>query len=268
MILNSFLLTKLKRNNTLRLIRKKQITLKYSFNDLKAVLRYGFKAPRCQERIWIDPYSCIKILHEEAAHNLTGMNPRHASAMVVHSWPESSLRPLVQEKKIQFCLDHWINGTPWEKTGIYEYMKVQIRENGGRKDGLRTHKDIVKRYKNLDLIFQQITKDGAFRTQEELSEFPFREEGGILIHIGPGGEPVFGDAGFHRFTIGLILNIPIPAVIGCVHYESLHLLPKLREKKYPAKTTKAERLKKLHKYLNQAKLTNKGNSDPNHKYVI
>lgn len=56
-----------------------------------------------------------------------------------------------------------------------------------------------------------------------------RELGGIEIHIGPEGEPIFGDSGNHRLAMALVLGLPrIPAMLGFVHEDGFGRLADYR----------------------------------------
>ena len=64
----------------------------------------------------------------------------------------------------------------------------------------------------------------------ELDEKNYKEEGGILIHIGPSGELVFSETGSHRLAFAIILGIEkIPVQIGVVHKDAIPLIEKYRE---------------------------------------
>jgi hypothetical protein len=46
------------------------------------------------------------------------------------------------------------------------------------------------------------------KTRKELDPRNYREEGGVLICLGKGGEPLLYN-GFHRFAMSLILELPV-----------------------------------------------------------
>ena len=102
-------------------------------------------------------------------------------------------------------------------------------EKHGVADGCRNLTDIVRRYDRLDLIFERAKQEGRLRTMEEVNPGCFREEGGVLIHVGPEGELFFGGLGAHRFAIARILKLPLPAMIGCVHVSAIPYLTQLRQ---------------------------------------
>lgn len=107
-------------------------------------------------------------------------------------------------------------------------MESLIKKHG-KYDGCVNIDDIVKRYRSLDTIFEQIRKEGRFRIRKEFNQKNFREKGGVLVHIGPYGEPFFGMGGCHRFAIALILKLKLPSQIGCVYKDAIPLLKNLRK---------------------------------------
>lgn len=198
------------------------------YRDLLNKIRYGCKAPVYAERIWVNPLYCEFSIRPESIIALTGHHAKRASGKVI-SFSDliNQLVPILEVEKIKFCLDHWKNGVPWEDTGIYEYMQERILRNGSA-DGCYNLNDIKERYTKVDLLFNQIRREGRFKTQKEICPSNFREDGGILIHIGPEGEPFFGWRGCHRIAIALLLGLKFPAQIGCVHINSLQYLARFR----------------------------------------
>lgn len=198
------------------------------FFDSMNKKRFGPDAPVFAERIWINPKDCTKALFTIQNINL-GQGVSGWVDETIWIQKDACQIPITNVKKIQFCIDHWVNGVAWKDTGIYDLMESVRIENGGIVDGCKNMDDIIKRYDNLDVIYNQIEKEGRFRTMKEQNLKNFRESGGIIIHVGPEGELFLGVGGTHRFVIALILGLNLPAQIGCVHPGSIPLLPKLRQ---------------------------------------
>lgn len=202
-------------------------TLSIFYMDMKNRMKYGRSAPVIAERIWVDPLECKKALH--GRHINSQIRQASGSGCVVESdWPEHKAVPVSDIKKIQFCIDHWVKGISWSETGIFKYLEDIIAVNG-KADRCRNREDIVKRYNNLDHVFNQIKKEGRFRTKKELNKKNFRERGGALFHIGPEGEIFFSFKGCHRFAIAYVLKLRIPAQLGYVHIDALPFLSKYRD---------------------------------------
>lgn len=190
--------------------------------DFNNKIHYGSSAPKYAERIWIYPRNIKMVITSPV------LNGRRDSGEVIKdNWPLEHAIPLSKFPKIKFSIDHWTNNISWEETGLFDFMYELIDKIPGA-DGCYDKKDIICRYEKLDEIFKQIKEEGRLRTMEEIYPNNFREFGGVLIHVGPYGEPFFGGGGCHRFAIAYILNLPIPAQIGCVHVSALPYLDALR----------------------------------------
>jgi hypothetical protein len=184
-------------------------------------IRFGKGAPRPNERLWIDP-----ALVENA---LDGLPVR--SGFVLDRWPPVEPAPFEEHVHVRFALAHWQDGVPWEETGAYEYMLERIRVRG-QQDGCRDLADVERRYERLDELFETARREGRLRTRPELDSAAREEDGGILMHIGPDGQPAIGDGGKHRLTIAKLLGLPVvPTRIGYVHRDALPLLPALRRRR-------------------------------------
>ena len=196
--------------------------------DAANIIQHGFSAPRYAERIWINP-SQVKFLLRGKDIVDDGKNRnRELSGFVFHGkWPHKKVILVEEGKKISCCLSHWVDGVPWEETGIFEHMLYLIKERGTH-DGCTNLADIKERYQKLDKIFEETKKLGRLKTRKELKKNSFREEGGIYIHIGPQGKPYFGQGGHHRFSIAKVLNIPFPAQVGIVHVDAISSLREFR----------------------------------------
>lgn len=186
-------------------------------------VKYGLDSPRYAERIWINPEKCLL--------GVDGLDRRVSGQVFLGDWPpggSDKIFPVEDLLKIRCCYEHWLGGVSWENTGIYQHMESLVKQHG-RYDGCRNMDDIVLRYRQLDLMFNQVKKDGKLLSCSELGAKNFRELGGIYIHIGPEGETFFGCGGCHRFAIAKILELNvIPAQLGGVHISSIPYLPVYR----------------------------------------
>ena len=203
--------------------------------DLKNIIRYGRSAPRFAERVWIDPRSCKKVLSPRVIMELCSVSTqRNASGLVIESpWPSENVKAVTEIPKITFCIEHWVNGVPWEDTGVYEYMerKIEKHKEKGKKppDDCENIEEVRRRYKYLDRVFEQVKSESRMRTMGEINPNNFREYMGPCIHFGPDGEPYFAMRGSHRFAIAYILDLPLPAQIGCVHLSAIPYLHGYRQ---------------------------------------
>lgn len=209
------------------------MSIKYQLRTLRIDgfnrLRFGALAPRYAERIWIHPDRCTRYIEaaDFAAH--LGSRVRQMSGRVVSSWPTSLEQPFENHPKLSYCWSHWRDGKSWLESGAIDFMlgKIAISRTGVT-DRCRTPQDVEGRFETLDAIWREIRERGSVPSRQELIPGNFREVGGILMHLGPGGEPVFSGAGCHRFAMAMMLDTPFPAQLGIIHVSALDRLPELR----------------------------------------
>ena len=251
----------LKNGTLLNVIVKKLIRrerrlafLKYQRN-LYNIFKYGPLAPRFGETIWINPCKYVTGIPREILRKECGFSHQEMLGMVIDiklpteqtfniaDYPKGSvdfnslgkaLKTCEYRSKLRFkfCLEHWVDGVPWEHTGAYEYMEKEIEySKHGEMDGCKNIDDIVKRYVNLDLVFEQVRNEGRFRLKKEVDHSCFLDkyEWNRLVHINSNGEILTSGGSMHRFAIAYILNIPFPAKLGCVHVDSLQCLNDYRK---------------------------------------
>ena len=207
--------------------QKKQIKLYTTAwrRDLYNKFKYGHGAPKYAECIWVDPNDCNLVIKNSLEGGVSRMSL--LGLVVEERWSQLEITPLKESPKIKYCYRHWQEGFSWEDAGAYDYMRGLI-EKTGTVDKCSNDEDLVKRYNNLDNIFETIKKEGKVKTQKELGKQKFRELNGVMIHIGPDGLPYFGGGGHHRIAIAKILNLPFPAMLGMVHQNGLESLKKYR----------------------------------------
>jgi hypothetical protein len=184
-------------------------TLRLVGRELGNVLRYGRRGPLVAQRIWIDPSECRT--------STSRFGPLDSARVLGGSW-DRDVHLTGDRWDIRACEEHWGNSLSWADTGAYEQVMRGIEEEGGRKDGCRTLADVEERYARLDGLFAAVQREGRLRDRSELPGMSFREWGGVLVHIGSEGQPVFGRHGCHRMAIARVIGLPvIPAQVGVVH---------------------------------------------------
>lgn len=215
--------------------------LKALLAEFEQALRYGRDRPRSLERIWVEPRQIRRaIIHPSDLRPDLAKGADERPFWIARGWRgrvvtqtqfaaiESHLRPLQHNIKLEACRRHWSEGLPWDATGVYESFFESIRE-GQQKDECTSREDVLDRYARLDIIFAQVKAERRLRSQIELFPWQERELGGIEIHIGPDGEPIFGGSGNHRFAMSLVLGLPkIPAMLGFVHEGGFNWLARYR----------------------------------------
>lgn len=215
--------------------------LKSALVELAQALRYGRERPQSLERIWVEPQQIRRvIIHPSDLRPDLAAGASDRPFWIARGWRgrvvtraqfaavAPHLRPLSHNIKLEACRRHWSEGVAWEATGVYESFFDCIRE-GRQKDECASREDVLARYARLDVVFAEVKAERRLRSQMELFPDQDRELGGIEIHIGPDGEPIFGDSGNHRLAMALVLGLPrIPAMLGFVHEDGLDHLARYR----------------------------------------
>lgn len=192
-------------------------------------LKFGRQAPRYAERVWIDPGQCKRYIEAADLSRRRGTGVRQLSGRVVKTWPSDLEQSFSDHPKLTYCWKHWQEGLSWDEAGAVDFMLDRIALSPtGHTDGRRTREDVVERFETLDSIWDDVKARGSLPSRNELKPGNFREAGGILVHIGPDGEPLFSGAGCHRFAIALMLERRFPAQLGIIHESALARLPLLR----------------------------------------
>lgn len=193
--------------------------IRASRKDARNRGEFGAGAPKYAELLWVRPRDVEAGLKKWSSKQ---------SARVVSAWPHDLARPLCKWVTIRCCLEHWRGGVSWEETGLIDQMMSWIDKNG-KVDRLSSRQDVLKRYEQLDDLYEQVVKEGQLKTRKELVRGNFREEGGVLIHIGPDCQPYFGGKGNHRLAIAIAADLAFfPAQLGVVHESALDCLSNYR----------------------------------------
>ncbi len=207
----------------LSFLRKTKRQLVYWKRDLSNIIRYGTEAPRHLELIYVNPADVTRCIPWSEG-NRVGL---HLSGQVVHAveWDEVA-ESVAESTNVNRLIAHWVDKVPWEDLGNYRYVMREVKKRPV--EGCFTPEDVVERYRRLDHMFAEAKRTGRLKTRGEVDPAALREEGGVLMHIGPCGEPIFGGVGVHRFTVARILNIPLPCMVGAVDRSALDQYPKFR----------------------------------------
>jgi hypothetical protein len=195
-------------------IDRSRLEQRASAHDAANVQRYGSNAPRWCELLWVNPAGCVDTYGSFTAGQ--------SGEVIGGDWDQRTYR-LERNPIAAACMRHWRDGVSWEEAGAYDLQLERISKFGSsRADGLRTREHVVRRYQELDVIFETVRAEGRLRPRSETDGFTVRERDGILIHVASDARPVFGHRGVHRFAMALILQLPtMPAQIGVVHPDAL-----------------------------------------------
>lgn len=205
--------------NKFRFVEHKRIFA--LLREKKNKLLYKGTPPRYAECLWVNPQHCKKSIRIGSQTLTSGKIIKNKKAF-------KDYNVLAEDRIIKKCMEHWVDGKTWKETGLIDDMMEKINTYGSY-DGCSTHEEVIDRYRKLDNLYEQTKALGRLKSKEELDEESFREEGGVLMHIGPKGELFFGGNGNHRIAIALALKLEImPVQLGGVYVLSLPHLKKLR----------------------------------------
>lgn len=212
-------------------------------DDVLKFLKYGPGFPRRGERIWVEPEEIrTAIVHptelgltpdylhyRKLDHRFWEARGQRGRVISDEKFTKYSQADLLDIVKIRCCIEHWGNGASWEATGIYDHLMHKIEALNMPQSGCATIEDVRERYARLDRIFAVVAREGRLRTQGEVGFNPPPDDDGIEVHIGPDGEPIFGDTGNHRLAMSIVLGFErVPAMLGFVHEDGLLELPDYR----------------------------------------
>lgn len=183
--------------------------------DLENLLFHRWHAPRSAQCVFVDPRDIRRYV------NWGPGLPRMDTGRVIDGDWDLAARPLASCEKLAVVMRKLERSISWEEAGAYARMLRVIKRRPGT-DGCYGLDDVKERYTRLDEVIFQIEKEGRLRTRRELSRWNFREMGGVLVHIGRAGEPIFGCGGAHRLAVSRYLGFSIiPCQVGVVHAEAV-----------------------------------------------
>jgi hypothetical protein len=178
-------------------------------NDLRSLARHGRHAPLWCQRIWVDPASFESII--------VGYHFDVSGRVVGGDW-DTAGHPIESSPQFVHTRLRYVTGLPWEETGAYDYLLGMIEQQRRAVDGCLTLDDVIRRYEELDRLYEVVERDRYLLPQHDLPGASFRERDGVYAHLGRDGRPIFGCKGHHRLAIARILELPmIPAQLGMVH---------------------------------------------------
>jgi len=174
--------------------------------DLKNLLRYGPDCPRAFQLVFLSPEEITSTLIPKR------FSEDDAGKVLPGDW-DKKVKNLNEVKKWVTIHDALRAGLRWEDSGMFEHYSNSKKYSP---DALK------RRYQDLMGVVEKIRHDGYLKQRRELSPFNFRERGGIMVHIGSQGNPVFAGDGYHRLALAKICQFPlIPAAVGVVHEDAV-----------------------------------------------
>ncbi len=204
--------------------------------------KYGQHAPLSCERIWIKPTEVTAYMRIPAAVGGARRVRAESGTVVESEFPPLGgfVMPLTWVGRIASCIHRWMKGGEWEDTAMYQRAFKYLHETKSIGGGLNIPEAALRICQKYDRMYLTVDRERRLRTREELNPGNFREEGGMVIHVGPGGTLFLG-SGNRRFSISLTAGLEIvPAMVGYVHVSALRHLAALRQPPDGARAARAE----------------------------
>ena len=133
-------------------------------------------------------------------------------------WPEKSeKKPISDLGVVESVRKRVYEGVGWESTPIFQ-NKMRAIERKGVVDGCRSEFDLIKKYRERDVVIESILSDG-FKGVRFEGEFPLIEDA-LSVSVGPLGEKYLGTGGLHRLAIAKVVGLQkIPVLVLTRHPE-------------------------------------------------
>jgi len=199
--------------------RKLSRRVSYYARDITNIIRFGLRAPKSAQLIWVRPRSVTAIIIKPTGNiDRLFMPRRNFTGRILDGDWDREVTGLKNISKVNGCYDRYVRKIRWEETDLIRGHLRSLRTRGRHSKGDSEEK-ILERYRRLDRLYETAMNDGL-SPQRLVEPGAFREEGGIYVHIARNGTPIFGGGGFHRLAIAQILNLNVvPAQLGVVHTE-------------------------------------------------
>ena len=186
--------------------------------DIQNKWRFGADGPLSDEALFVDPCGVKWQFTPDADAECFDKN---TSGLVASGDWDRCVGDVTKTPKYIACHAHFLEGQPWEQTGIYDHMMQLIAKHGSF-DECYTMDDVIARYASIDRLYDKLSKQNRLKLRRDLPSHYRREYGGIFAHINRHGEPLRFANGNHRFLIARILKFPeVPIHVGGVHLDAV-----------------------------------------------
>lgn len=200
--------------------KTRKIISRRFLRDIKNTVLYWSLAPKTNQLIYIDPRKIKTVVEKKPGDGKAKFKRKHSGLIFSGDW-DKHVYPIDAHSKMNICHLHFTQGVSWEEAGAYKAMEELIKAKGSF-DGCTSLNDVKERYETIDHLFNKIKASGYLAPRLEIVSSNHREHGGILIHIGRTGEPIFSGSGCHRLAIAKALNLKkIPCELGVIHIDAL-----------------------------------------------
>ena len=185
--------------------------------DSRQVIRYGLRAPRLFESVLVDP--------RQVSSWVSLGEPLWRGSGLIRggTWHESA-EPIETNATLRYARMRFVDRMDWEE--IYEQLvagrgaptaeMMAVARLGDPRPAVR--EAAADRLRWFDELFSSVSRSRRLEARSSVAGWRFREHGGVCMHFGLSGRPIFGARGNHRFAIAYLLQLSqIPVVVGLVH---------------------------------------------------
>jgi hypothetical protein len=185
--------------------------------DAAQVARFGRGAPRLFESVVVDPRSISTWI------SLGEPLWRGSGLVEGGAWDEARL-PIETNSTMRYARLRFVDRMSW--TDICDHLVTpgvavppELMAVARLADPrLPVREAALRRLEWFDELFREVERTRRLQPRSAVAGWRYREHGGICVHVGRAGRPIFGARGNHRFAIARILELErIPAMIGLVH---------------------------------------------------
>ncbi|MCW8173306.1 hypothetical protein D8S78_20680 [Natrialba swarupiae] len=120
----------------------------------------------------------------------------YAGSEVRGDWDKDRTK-ISELPKYRSIKQRYKEGRDWCETDVYQHLLSKIEERG-KYDGCENKEDIIRRYEQIDQLYESIRTEG-FKEVGKLDH--------VTVNIARDGEIVFNGSGHHRLSIAKILGI-------------------------------------------------------------
>ena len=146
----------LKPGNFLRALEAK-VPQKF-VRDILNRLRFRDQAPLSDAALFVPLQDVHAAYAPDPGKGAPEFRRRHSGLVRGGDW-DLSIKPLEDSFKHIACRLHFLEGKPWEDTGVYERHLQNIAKRG-ESDGCRTLEDLKRRYAGVDRLYEEVSRSG------------------------------------------------------------------------------------------------------------
>lgn len=172
--------------------------------------------------IVVDPTDVVWTLKAEPSHGADDVarfhHRRDAGRIVGGDWDRRPRVRFEEMPKFRAVRRHFRDGVPWEETDVFADLAEAI-ERHGRFDGCENVADLRERYREIDRLYDRISREGYKSRCELCRPWEIRCRLDLpTVHVGRDGALISAQGGgYHRLSIGRLLDVPVEVRVVVRH---------------------------------------------------